>query len=193
MREEVQPLGTGWRDRVAGQGGEGENHPTDGLRHWSMSMARPLIKPRQRYILSAAGGRKVDKDRYVEMAFEEQRKKKRVAYLLWLLFGWFGVHRLYAGKTRSGLIQMLLTLTVVGFVFVTFWWWLIDALLVPDMVNEHNLKTLHLINASGAPEEMESSPGALTIADSRRERMLEELRQAGYRKEPRSDLGSLYR
>lgn len=139
-------------------------------------------------------GEGVEDNLYIDMMFEEQRKKKRVAFLLWLFLGWFGVHRFYAGKTRSGIIQLLLSLSVIGFVLVSFWWWLIDAFLVPDMVNEHNRNTLEWINRLDAPgEPATQAPQALTPADRRREEMLEELRQTGYRKERRDEFGGLYR
>ncbi len=144
----------------------------------------------------------VDEDQYINTVFEENRKQKRVAYLLWLFFGWFGVHRFYAGETKTAVIQLLLTLSVIGFLG-SFVWWMIDAFLVPDMVNDHNQKTLRMLHRSGGPRpaEAESEPqqkleephriqGEL---DPRREKMLEELRKTGYRKERRDEISRLYR
>ena len=136
----------------------------------------------------------MDDSRFKDVVFEESRKKKRYAYLLWLLFGWFGVHRIYAGKTGSGIAQMLLTFTGIGFLVVTFWWWLIDAFLVPDMVNESNLELLREINKGHpAVADGKDAPRIEQELDPRREAMLEELRQTGYRKERRDEISRLYR
>lgn len=142
----------------------------------------------------------MNEDQYTDMVFEEHRKKKRVAYLLWLFLGWFGVHRFYAGETKTGIAQLLLTLTGIGFLLVSFWWWLIDAFLIPDMINDHNLDTLRMINRPLSPqpegercetgEEPRRIEGEL---DPRREAMLEDLRQTGYRKERRDEISRLYR
>ena len=56
-------------------------------------------------------------------------KESSTAYLFWLL----GVHRFYLGKPKTGLLQ-LLTLGGLGV------WWIIDFLLIPDMVADHNKK-----------------------------------------------------
>jgi TM2 domain-containing membrane protein YozV len=126
-----------------------------------------------------------------DIIFEANSKSKGTAYLLWLFLGWFGVHRFYAGETRKGAAQALLTLSVVGFP-ITFLWWLIDIFLVPDMINERNLELLHAIN-SGPPggydpamDEPGGARGALPpVLDEKRARMLEDLRATGHRKERR--------
>lgn len=130
-----------------------------------------------------------------QMLFEQNEKSKGVAYVLWLLFGWLGVHRFYAGKTKSGLAQLLLTLSVVGFVLVSLWWWLIDAFLIPDMINERNLKTIDMIYGPERKENAEEIeerklPDEL---DEKRRRMLEDLRTTGYRKERHDEISRLYR
>jgi len=50
-------------------------------------------------------------------------KSKGVAFILCLLFGWLGIHRFYAGKWFTGLLQMF---TFGGFVI----WWAIDLLII---------------------------------------------------------------
>jgi TM2 domain-containing membrane protein YozV len=137
----------------------------------------------------------VDEDLKKQMLFEQNEKSKGVAYLLWLFLGWLGVHRMYAGKTKSGIAQMLLSFTVVGFVLVTLWWWIIDAFLIPGMINERNLKTIDMIygpekKGGAAPGE----PGQIpTELDARRQAMLEDLRATGYKKERRDSFSELYR
>lgn len=129
-----------------------------------------------------------------QIVFEQNEKSKGVAYLLWLLFGWLGVHRFYAGKTGTGLAQLLLSLSVVG-LGITIVWWIVDAFLIPDMINSHNLNAIDMIYGSKAPEaEPEEAPQALADdVDPRRQAMLDDLKQTGYRKERRGGIPGLYR
>jgi TM2 domain-containing membrane protein YozV len=129
-----------------------------------------------------------------DIIFEANSKSKRTAYLLWLFLGWFGVHRFYAGETRKGAVQALLTLSAIGFP-VTFVWWLIDIFLIPDMINERNLDLLHAIN-SGPPGRydpeadeagMDREP-PVPVLDEKRARMLDDLRATGHRKERREKI-----
>ena len=137
----------------------------------------------------------VDEDLQKRMLFEQNEKSKGTAYLLWLFLGWFGAHRFYAGKTKSAVLQMVLSLTGVGLLLVTLWWWLIDAFLVPDMINERNLKTIDMIYG---PEKkggaVPGDPGEIpTELDAKRQAMLEDLRATGYKKERRDSFSELYR
>ena len=130
-----------------------------------------------------------------EMVFEAHEKSKGVAYLLWLFFGWLGVHRFYAGKTSSGLAQLLLSLSVVGLA-VTVIWWLVDAFLIPDMINQHNLGVIDMIYGpeKAAPVAEEEAPKQIgNDVDERRQAMLDDLRQTGYRKERPDPISKLYR
>ena len=83
------------------------------------------------------------------MLYDASKKSVLVAYLLWSFLGSVGAHRFYAGKTRSAVVMLLLflvswplTLILVG--FVTFaiagLWWLIDAFLIPGMIEDYNLR-----------------------------------------------------
>ena len=54
-----------------------------------------------------------------------------VAYVLWLFFGWLGIHRFYTGNVVTGLIW-LFSLGLFGF------GWFVDLFLVPGMVAAAN-------------------------------------------------------
>lgn len=62
-----------------------------------------------------------------------RRKSVRVAFVLWLLFGWAGGHRFYLERVGTG-IAMLLT---GGGALI---WWFLDARKLRRMVRYHNLQ-----------------------------------------------------
>ncbi|MEL7199040.1 MAG: TM2 domain-containing protein [Pseudomonadota bacterium] len=138
----------------------------------------------------------VDQDQQFDELFEANSKSVIVAYLLWLFFGLFNVHRFYAGKTKSGVVRLIMALTVVLLPIVALLW-IIDLFLIPSMIGEQNLKTLKLVNAGAAqnapalPKEEQPDPSIADL-DPKRKAMLEELRATGYRKERRDNFG-LYR
>ncbi|MBK1662635.1 NINE protein [Paracraurococcus ruber] len=76
-----------------------------------------------------------------------RRKSVGLAYLLLLLFGLFGLHRLYLGRSLSGAGMAAITvlsipliwsgLGLLGFV-ATGTWALADAVLIPSMARETN-------------------------------------------------------
>lgn len=135
----------------------------------------------------------VDQNKHIDEVFEANSKSVRVAYLLWFFFSLLGVHRFYAGKTKSGVVRLIMAFSVV-LLPVAALLWIIDLFLIPSMIGEQNLKTLNLINAGASNEapalvqEEERDP-ALSELDPKRKAMLEELRATGYRKERRDDFG----
>lgn len=61
-------------------------------------------------------------------------RNKFVAALLAFFLGPLGIHRFYLGRTGSGIVMLVLTITIIG-LFVTGIWALIDAvryLIMPD-------------------------------------------------------------
>jgi TM2 domain-containing membrane protein YozV len=73
----------------------------------------------------------------VEARIAVRHKETSHAYLWWLFFGMFGAHRLYLGRTGSGVAQAILTLTLVGIV-VSLPWVLIDLFLIPSMARKYH-------------------------------------------------------
>jgi len=81
------------------------------------------------------------------LRFGSRRKSVGIAYGLLAVFGLFGVHRLYLGRTLSGAGMAAITLLsipliwsglgLLGFV-TTGTWALADALLIPSMARETN-------------------------------------------------------
>jgi TM2 domain-containing membrane protein YozV len=135
----------------------------------------------------------MDENLHKQMIFAESRKSVGLAYVLWLFLGAFGVHRFYAGNTGSGIAQLLLALSIVGWL-VLVPWLLIDLFLIPGMVRDRNLQTLSLMGQTPAPSgpvEPARRIPAPSPAEQRRQEMLEELRSTGYRKDRRDE--SLYR
>ena len=93
-----------------------------------------------------------------------------VAYLLWWFLGWAGVHRLYLGRVKTGLAQLLLfaigvvtLILLVGYLFLAIWgvWWLLDAFFTYQIVTEENKKlgvlasTLSLSKSGGISNELD--------------------------------------
>ncbi|OJY74668.1 MAG: hypothetical protein BGP12_06860 [Rhodospirillales bacterium 70-18] len=60
---------------------------------------------------------------------QPSEKLRLVALLLAILFGGFGVHRFYVGKVGTGIVQLLLTCSVVG-ILINMWWVLIDWIMI---------------------------------------------------------------
>ena len=69
--------------------------------------------------------------RVLQDVYTYRRKHPAVVWALWLVTGLFGGHRLFVGKTVTGLI-MLATGGLGGV------WWLIDAFFIRKMVDEYN-------------------------------------------------------
>lgn len=154
----------------------------------------------------------MDDEKRIEALFEKNSKSVVVTYLLWFFFGSIAAHRFYVGNTKQGIIHLLLWLIpILGWIAIGVWL-LLDIFLIPGTVAKRNREIIEMINVSApktapqaapepapAPEplpEPEMQPQTLqqpvTMADKRRQAMLEDLKQTGYRKE-RRDRNPLYR
>jgi TM2 domain-containing membrane protein YozV len=71
------------------------------------------------------------------MMFEANKKEACVAYVLWFFFGYFGAHNFYLKRIGVAVVQLLLTLTIVGLA-INFFWHLVDAFLIPGWVRREN-------------------------------------------------------
>jgi TM2 domain-containing membrane protein YozV len=89
----------------------------------------------------------VSRDAAAAMHYDANKKSGLVAYLLWFFVGMFGAHRFYLGSTGPAIAQLVITLVsiVLTFVLVGVFgliavgiWVLIDAFLIPGMLQRYN-------------------------------------------------------
>jgi len=82
----------------------------------------------------------------VEQRVTNEAKSTAVAYLLWILFGGFGAHRFYIGRTGSGIAMIALLVIGFGtasvgigalFIVALGVWLLADLFLIPGMIHHH--------------------------------------------------------
>jgi len=66
----------------------------------------------------------------IETRIANEQKNVLVAYLLWFFLGIVSLHRFYLGRPLSAILQILSYFIVIGVI-----WWLIDAFLIPGMVD----------------------------------------------------------
>lgn len=82
----------------------------------------------------------------VEQKVANAKKSTGVAYLLWLFLGGFGGHRFYLGKTGTAVVQLIITLIGCFTIFpliITGIWLLIDAFLIPGIIQASSEKARH--------------------------------------------------
>lgn len=68
---------------------------------------------------------------YVEHQVANDSPTTGLAYVLWLFGGLFSAHRFYVGKPGTAILQILSYFVLIGFA-----WLLIDAFLIPGMVED---------------------------------------------------------
>ena len=93
------------------------------------------LSPGIRHQINQSGG--LSNDTRVLMLFDANKKIAVVAYILWLFLGWFGGHNFYLGRTGVAIAQLILTLTVIGWI-ITIIWVFVDGFLIPSWVRREN-------------------------------------------------------
>jgi TM2 domain-containing membrane protein YozV len=91
-------------------------------------------------------------DMRTQMVFQASKKSTGAAYLLWFFLGGFGAHRFYLGQTGTAIAQLLLGLLgwlplFVGWIILGIWL-LVDAFLIPGIIQEQNLKLVNTLTGS---------------------------------------------
>jgi len=90
---------------------------------------------------SLSGGRLTDQQKMlIEQRVANEKPSTGAAYLLCLFFGALGIHRLYLGEKGTGIIMLILGITVIG-LFVTAIWAFIDLFLIPGMIRQRMEET----------------------------------------------------
>jgi TM2 domain-containing membrane protein YozV len=102
------------------------------------------------YLGSVGGIAEMDDDLRARLEFEARRKSVGAGYILWLLLGFLGAHRFYLGKTGSGIVQLLMCLSIIGIIPLAFWW-IADAFMIPGMARDENLKAIKQLAGNGGP------------------------------------------
>jgi len=83
------------------------------------------------------------------VSIQAEGKNTIIAYVLWWFLGSLGIHRMYLGRTGSGVAQLLLLIfgiltwiIGIGILLLSILgiWWLVDAFLTYGMVKEENEK-----------------------------------------------------
>lgn len=113
------------------QSGEGQISGEDGIRYaftpedWS-DRRDPAAGARVDFEADGTRARRIfrlieGEVRPAQPAAPTNDRNKYVAALLAFFFGTLGIHRFYLGRTGSGIVMVLLTLTFVGIVVTCIW------------------------------------------------------------------------
>jgi TM2 domain-containing membrane protein YozV len=100
----------------------------------------------------------VSRDAAAAMHYDANKKSGLIAYLLWFFVGMFGAHRFYLGSTGPAIAQLVITLLsillcIVGIgilgILAMAIWVLIDAFLIPGMLQRYNSRLAAHLSGSG--------------------------------------------
>lgn len=102
----------------------------------------------------------VQQQQLVEQRLSNESRSVLIAYILWFFLGSFSAHRFYLGRIGSAVGMMLLfwigtvtTAILIGWVLLLVYgiWWLVDAFIIPGMVDTHRqAKRLQISNEIAA-------------------------------------------
>ncbi|MEM9500737.1 MAG: TM2 domain-containing protein [Pseudomonadota bacterium] len=114
-----------------------------------------------------------------QLVYEANRKSVGATYVLWLFLGMFGAHRFYAGSAKTGAMQLLLCISIIGWL-VLLPWLLADLFLIPGIVRDHNMGIIREMEYNPECEAEKRLYNPQTPEDRRRAEMLEDLRRTGF-------------
>lgn len=69
----------------------------------------------------------------IEQRVANDKPSTGAAYVLCIFFGAFGIHRLYLGEKGSGIVMLILGLTIVG-LLISGIWAFVDLFLIPSII-----------------------------------------------------------
>lgn len=71
----------------------------------------------------------------IEQRITNEKPSTGTAYLLCIFLGGFGIHRLYLGEKTSGIIMLILGITIIGLIITSIWAF-IDLFLIPGIIRQ---------------------------------------------------------
>jgi TM2 domain-containing membrane protein YozV len=97
-------------------------------------MTTDTIAPAHGAEQTATAGRMTDTQRMlIEQRIANDKPSTGAAYLLCIFLGAFGIHRFYLGEKGTGIMMLVLGLTIVG-LLVSGLWAFIDLFLIPSII-----------------------------------------------------------
>ena len=95
------------------------------------------------------------------MQYDANKKSVLVAYLFWFFLGLLGAHRFYLGLNQSGTTILMLIVgsfaiaamsgTGLFLLLIPVIWVLVDAILIPSLVQQHNAALASSLEAGKTP------------------------------------------
>lgn len=76
----------------------------------------------------------------IEQRIANDKPSTGAAYLLCLFLGAFGIHRLYLGEKGTGIVMLILGITIIGLI-VSGIWAFIDLFLIPSIIRKRMEET----------------------------------------------------
>lgn len=86
-------------------------------------------------------GRLTDQQKMlIEQRVTNEKPSTGAAYVLCIFFGAFGIHRLYLGEKGTGIVMLILGITIFG-LLISGIWAFIDLFLIPGMIQKRMEET----------------------------------------------------